>query len=62
MSYFVWNLCDARGGGRVRPFGVQAKDGESLRISDDESLGVSDGKSIPIFANFGVMTVTKWSM
>ena len=43
MSYFVWNLCAARAGGRVRLFFVRAKEGESLHISDDESLVVSDG-------------------
>ncbi len=62
MSCFVWNLRVARAGGRMRRFGVRAKEGESLRVSDDESLGVSDGKSIPIFENFGLMTVKKWSM
>jgi len=46
----------------VRRFGVRLKDGESLCVSDDEFVGVVDGKSIPIFENFGLMTVRKWSM
>jgi hypothetical protein len=62
VSYFVWNLRVARAGGRVRRFGVRAKEDESLSVSDDESLGVSDSKSIPIFENLGLMTVKKWSM
>ncbi len=52
----------ARAGRRVRRFGVRLKDGESLCVSDDEFVGVVDGKSIPIFENFGLMTVRKWSM
>jgi hypothetical protein len=59
VSYFVWNLRVARARGRVRRFGVRAKEGESLGVSDDESLGVSDGKSILIYENFGLMTVKK---
>ena len=46
----------------MRRFGVRLKDGESLCVSDDEFVGVVDGKSIPIFENFGLMTVRKWSM
>ncbi len=62
MSYFVWNLRVAGARGRVRRFGVRAEEGKSLFVLDDESLGVLDGKSIPIYANFGLMTVKKWSM
>ncbi len=44
-------------GGRVRRFGVRAKDGESFSVLGNSLLGVEDKK---IDSYFGRMTLQKW--
>ena len=59
MSCCVWNFVVARAGGRVRRFGVRAKEGESLCVLDGESSGLLEGESNRKEGYLGRITLRK---